>query len=102
MRLGSEKLKGGTIRVYVGAVSSTCVEFGSDSPISCELHSIIKGYEVEDGTVDTEAFDLVDDLPKCVSFDACSISRSLYTYPSTIMFIFRLYDACFFYGWLGA
>ena len=75
--------KGGTIRVYVGSVTSMCNQLGFDASKSIDMNTRtrVKNWEDEDGHLSTEAFDMVTDLPNlhgvCWSMDGWGYDRML-------------------------
>lgn len=57
--------KGGTIRVYVGAITATCGEFDATPTTKTEaIKSAISEFLDHDGTDSSAAFDMVNDLPR--------------------------------------
>ena len=64
-----KKHKGGTIRVYIGAISATCREFGvEDSPTS-EIKPQVVDWENTDGNASAPSFNFVQEMPRL--FAAC-------------------------------
>ena len=74
------KHKGGTIRVYVGAVGACCKEFHAEPPTH-EIAAAIAEWEDEDGNESSEGFDFVTDLPtfyaQCWSMAGWGYTRML-------------------------
>ena len=58
--------KGGCLKVYIGAIGAVCNEFHSTyCPTKDEsVRNLLKQYKDNDGTEQSEGFDMVNDLPK--------------------------------------
>jgi len=65
-------MMGGTIRIYIGVITSVCNEFyySEVSPASHQkIRDLIKAHQDVDGTESTASFDMFIDLPKI--YDSC-------------------------------
>ena len=78
-----EMHKGGTIRVYVGAIGACCKEFHAEPPTH-EIAPVIAEWEDTDGNESSEGFDFVKDLPlmwsACWSMAGWGYARMLETW----------------------